>query len=117
MSTIRTIKIFAKEVRKDKQSFIACTTQIKDKWYKIKFTRECNSIPNSRGVYELKIDVADTSYQKGETYINKQGKKAQGNDIIWVRKIAEIRQYTEEELRENNAIVMGAIFDGEELPF
>lgn len=68
-------------------------------------------------MYELKIDVADTSLQRGETYTNKQGKKAKANDIIWVRKITEIRKYSEEELRENNSIIMAAVFDGEELPF
>lgn len=113
MNNIRTIKIFSKEVVAGKQKFITSNANIADKWYKIKFTKGCEGAPKERGMYELTIDLADTSFQRGETYTNKQGEVTKANDIIWVHKITEIRNYTEEGLRENRAIIMKPIFDGE----
>ncbi len=117
METIRTLKVFAKEIAKDKQKFITCSALIADKWYKIKFNKECTGIPRERGVYDITIDIADTSYQRGAMYTNKKGESARSNDIIWIKSIKEIRKYTDDELREQNREVMLAVFDGSDLPF
>lgn len=119
METIRKITLHAQEVKKDKQSFIACSAEINKKWYKIKFTKDCANAPKEKGLYELTIDFDDCSIEKGKPFTSKSGRKGVANDNIWVRKITAIRRFTEEELKAANRIGMSALFDGtaEELPF
>lgn len=119
METIRKITLHAQEVKKDKQSFVACSAEINKKWFKIKFTKSCNNAPKTSGLYELTIDFDNCSIEKGKPFTTKSGRKGVANDIIWVREITAIRKYTDEELRAANRIGMSAIFDGndEELPF
>lgn len=106
------IRVNAKEVRNGNMSFIAFSARIGDKWYKIKFNKDCNDVPRTRGVYEIKVDEGNTSLERGKPYINKDGEERQGNDIIWIRRIDAIRQYTEEELRGINSHIMTAFFNG-----
>lgn len=114
MNTIRTITLHAQEVKKDKQTFIACSAEINKKWYKIKFTRECNDSPKIKGLYELVIDFDNCSVEKGKPYTNSKGKQAIANDVIWVRHIVGIRMHTEEELRAANRMAMSELFGSEE---
>ena len=119
METIKKITLHAQEVRKDKQSFIACSAEINKKWYKIKFTKDCKDAPKEKGLYELTIDFDDCSIEKGKPFTSKSGKKGIANDNIWVRNITAIRKYTEDELKAANRVQMSALFsDGDEgLPF
>ena len=110
MNTIRTIELHAQEVKKDKQSFIASSAEINGKWYKIKFTKECNDMPRVRGLYELVIDFDDCSVEKGKPYTNSKGKQAIANDTIWVRHIVGLRMHTEEELKAANRAAMNELF-------
>lgn len=115
MDTIRKITLHAQEVRKDKQSFITCSAEINKKWFKIKFTKECENAPKERGLYELTIDFDDCSIEKGKPFTSKAGRKGVANDTIWVRKITAIRKFTDEELKASNRIDMSAIFDNNDV--
>lgn len=110
MENIRTITIHAQEIRKDKQVFIACSSEINKKWYKIKFTKDCVNVPKIKGLYELTIDFDFCSIEKGKPYTNKDNKKAISNDTIWVRHIVNIRQFTEDELKGANRVALSEIF-------
>lgn len=109
-NTVRTIELHSQEIKKDKQTFIASSAEINGKWYKIKFTKECDGAPKTRGIYALTIDFDECSVEKGKAYTNQHGKKGVSNDIIWVRHIVGIRKYTDEELREANRMAMNSIF-------
>lgn len=109
-NTVRTIILHSQEIKKDKQTFIASSTEINGKWYKVKFTKECNDAPRTRGLYELTIDFDECSVEIGKKYTNSKGKQGVANDTIWVRHIVGLRKYTEEELREANRTVMSNIF-------
>lgn len=110
METVRNITIHAQEIKKDKQSFIACSAEINKKWFKVKFTKECAEAPRTKGLYELTIDFDECSVEKGKAYTTNNGKKGVANDVIWVRHIVGIRKYTEEELRAANRSAMAELF-------
>ncbi len=110
METIRTIKIHAQEIIKDKQRFISCSAEINGKWYKIKFTKAVTDAPRDRGLYDLTIDFDECSIEQGKQYTNKNGKKGRENDTIWVKHIVGIRKVTDEELKAINREKMSAIF-------
>lgn len=109
-NTERKITILVKEIKKDKQTFYVSSAKIGETWYKIKFVKECIGAPVHSGKYELTIDFDFCSFEKGKVYTNKKGKDLPENDIIWVKKIVDIREYSEEELREENREKMSAIF-------
>lgn len=109
-NTIRTITIHAKEIRKDKQVFIACSAEINKKWYKIKFTQDCVNPPRKKGLYELTIDFDKCSLEKGKHYTNSAGTTGISNDVIWVRHIVGIRAYTEDELKALNRMAFSGVF-------
>ena len=107
--------ISAKEVKQEKNSFIACSAKIGDSYYKIKFTKECERVPKTRGLYDLVIDEDKCSIQKGKKYVTKDGYEAIGNPTIWVKEIASIRKYTEAELAEINRANFAGVFAHENL--
>lgn len=110
METVRTIILHAQEIKKDKQSFIACSAEINGKWYKIKFTKECDGTPKTKGIYDLTIDFDECSIEVGKKYTTTNGKYGVSNDIIWVRSIVGLRKHSEEELKADNRIQLGKIF-------
>lgn len=117
--TIRKITIHAREVKKDKQSFIACTAEIGGRWYKIKFVKGCAKAPQLKGLYELTIDFDNCSIERGRKYVTNDGREGRDRDTIWVKEITEIRKYTDEEMKEMNRNAMFALFDvpDEPMPF
>lgn len=118
MENTRTITLHAQEIKKDKQSFIACSAFINNKWFKIKFTKECEKAPKTIGLYELTINFDDCSLERGKPYTSKSGRKGVSNDSIWVRNIEKIRKYTEDELKERNRNAMVEAFgEDQQLPF
>ena len=112
MENVRTILLHAREIKKEKQSFIACASNINGTWYKIKFRKDCENIPKIKGLYDLTIDFDYCSIERGRTWETEDGKSGKNDDIIWVEKIVSIRQYTEEELKQGNRDKMSAIFGG-----
>lgn len=110
MKTVRTIKIHAQEIKKDKQKFIACSAQIRGSWYKIKFTKDCDGVPKERGLYDLVIDFDECSFENGKSYENKKGDRIKSNDIIWVKHIVGLNKYSEEKLKEENRTTFEEIF-------
>lgn len=110
METVRTITLHAQEVKKEKQCFIVCSTEINGIWYKVKFTKECEGAPKKKGLYDLTIDFDECSVEKGKWYPNKDGVNVKSNDIIWVRSIAGLRMYTDDDLKQSNRVAMAAIF-------
>lgn len=110
MANTRTFTIHGQEIKKDKTKFIAFSANICDEWYKIKFTQDCKNVPREKGLYDLTVDLANCSFENGKTYTAKDGSIRPSNHIIWVRKITDVRKYTEEELAERNRIVMEGIF-------
>lgn len=110
METIRTIRISASEIKKDKQSFIACSANIGGKWYKIKFTQDCNDSPRAKGLYDLTIDFDGCSIEKGKKFVSSKGNKGVSNDTIWVKYITKIRKLTDEEIAVINREQLSEIF-------
>lgn len=105
-----TILLHAQEIKNDKQKFIACSAEINGKWYKIKFTKECEGTPKKRGLYDCTINFDDCSIEKGRIYTRNNGETGIANDTIWVTNIVGLRQYTDEELKAMNRLAMGNIF-------
>ena len=99
---VRTFKISAREVKQEKNSFIACSTKVGNSYFKIKFTKDCITQPRKRGLYDLTIDTNKCSIENGKKYINKQGFEAIGQPTIWVKEAITLRAYTEEELAKIN---------------
>lgn len=110
MENNRTLTIYTKEVRKEKQVFFASDAIINGKWYKIKFTKECNKSPKEKGIYELIVSIDSCSLEKGKKYVDKEGISKTENDIIWVREVVNLRKYTEDELKELNRATMIGVF-------
>lgn len=107
----RTIRIFAKEVSKDKQKFITCSTIIGEQWYKVKFTKDCEEYPKERGVYYLTVDLLNVSVESAKSVVNKDGKKVMTNPTLWIRKTTRLQKLTDEELNEENVEKLKEIFD------
>lgn len=107
----RTIRIFAKEVAKDKQKFITCFTIMGEQWYKVKFTKECGESPKEKGVYHLTVDLLYVSVESAKYVVNKEGKKVMTNPTLWVRKITRLQKLTDEELNAENVKKLKEIFD------
>ena len=107
---LRKIELHAQEIKKEKQSFIACSAQISGNWYKIKFTKDCENAPKKKGIYTLIVNLDDCSLEIGKPYTTKNGKKGISNSIIWVRKIHEITAYTEEDMKNKNRTVLSSVF-------
>lgn len=108
---IKTLKVSAREVKTDKNSFIACSTKIGDRYFKIKFVKDCMIQPKKRGLYDITIDTAKCSIQRGEKYIDKNGFDRDGQSTIWVKEAESIRLYTEEELSAINENKFKEILD------
>ena len=102
MENVITIKCYAKEIKTEKNSFLAVSSQINGKYYKIKFKKDCNTIPRKKGLFHLTINIDSTSIQYGKTYVGKDGKTREENPTIWVDDVIEIKYFTEEELKAIN---------------
>lgn len=78
----KTLNIYGKEyVSKSGQKFVAYSyTKDGKKFYRIKFRRDCNSIPNLKGYISLVVDSDYVSIQRAE-----KGSKL--NDILWIGKV------------------------------
>lgn len=120
---LKTFTITSREIKTDKNSFISSSAKIGDRYFKIKFTKDCLTKPNKRGLYRLTIDTTKCSIERGDKYINKQGFEAEGQPTIWVREVNYLTPYTEEELNAMNEKKFEAVFgeedtaDYEPLPF
>lgn len=116
----RTYIINAKEVKAGKSTFLVFSTKIGENWFKIKFRQDVESVPRKAGVYRLYVDMYALGIQSGSWYVDKEGQKRQGNDIIWVRKIEKIEELTKEELDEMNLERLKSALgenDDKDLPF
>lgn len=103
MERIKTIQINAKEIKKDKQTFIACSAKIGNNWYNIKFRQECEISPKQKGIYELTIDLNNCSMETGKYFTKEDGTTNKRNDTIWVKKVNNLRKFNEEEMQDLNA--------------
>lgn len=105
----RTFRISAKEIKKKDGtgSFISCSAKIGEKWYRVKFTKDCERSPKKRGLYDLTVKSEHMSVQKGKI---KDGFTE--NDILWISEIETLRRYTEEELNEMNEAKLSEVFGG-----
>lgn len=110
----RMFVVSAKEITQGKQKFIVCNTNVYGTWYKFKFTKECEKQPKKQGLYDISVESDNMSVQRGKPFTTKNGQVKEGNDIIWVRAIKSIRQYTEEELAQRNRDKLNEIFGEEE---
>lgn len=121
MEKTQKLTIYAKEIKmNDGKAFVAFTTLVKTKWFKVKFTRNCLTTPKEKGMYHLTIDVNDVSIEKGKFYTDKNGVKKQGSPTIWINKVVELSKYTEEELKQIREAKLESVFgdDNEkDLPF
>ena len=111
MENTQKLTIYAKEIKLgDGKSFVAFTTLVKTKWFKVKFTRNCLTTPKEKGMYHLTIDVNDVSIENGHFYTDKNGVKKQGNPTIWINKVVELSKYTEEELKQIREAKLESVF-------
>lgn len=109
-NTQRQILVHAQEVKLDNKKFITCSAEINKKWYKIKFTQDCEGAPKKRGLYDLIIDFDDCSIERGKQYTRKDGTIGINSDTIWVRKIVNNHQWSDDELTEANRVMLQNIF-------
>lgn len=106
------LNIYAKEVKLESKKFLVFTTIIKEKFYKVKFTMNCNDKPAEKGSYYIEVDYADCNIQKGKKYIDKKtGEEKVENDILWITKVVKIRKETDEERKEKNELKMKKVFE------
>ena len=106
------LNIYAKEVKAENKKFLVFTTIIKEKFYKVKFTMNCNDKPAEKGSYYINVDYADCSVHKGQKYIDeKAGEEKVENDILWISKVLDIRKETDEERKEKNELKMKKVFE------
>lgn len=116
----KTFMISCKEVKIDSQKFIASTAKIHDKWYKIKFTKDCETQPRRKGLYDLTVSLKDMSLERGKRYTNSKGEEKIENDTLWIKNCIGLRKYTDEELEKRNLASLADVFDediDEDLPF
>lgn len=118
------VKLSVKEAtRKDGGKFLTQTAHINNKWYRVKYTQDCEgSTPKRTGLYDLTINPLKCSVQAGRKRTSKDGHEYTENDTLWVREVVNLRKYTEEEIAKLNAEKMTKIFGGEvntedDLPF
>ena len=116
----KTFMISCKEVKSDSQKFIASTAKINGKWYKIKFTKDCELTPKKRGLYDITINLTEVSLEKGRPYTNSRGEQKMQNDTLWCKNVVKLRRYTEEEMVKRNLDTLSDVFeidDDDDLPF
>lgn len=109
-STVKVITLHTQEIKKDKKVFYASSAEICGKWYKIKFTMDCEGAPKEKGLYTLTIDIDECSVETGKVVKNSAGKEVKTADIIWVKSIVNLQKYSDEDLKEENRKLMGNIF-------
>lgn len=107
---IKTITLYTKEVKQDKKKFYVSSAQIKDVWYKVKFTQDVKNAPAERGLYELTLTYDDISLENGKPYIDKEGEVKTGNATLWVRNFTNLRKLSDEELSDRNREAMAFVF-------
>lgn len=107
----RVFEVYAKEIRNDGRQFVACSTNIKGAWYKVKFNKQCENVIKSRGVYNVSADDMNMSIQAGQRVTNSKGKEVVTNPIIWIRH-CDIVKLTDEELSIRAAREVANIFEG-----
>lgn len=115
METKQTIELHVQEVRKDKQVFYPATGEINGKWFKVKFTKECNTQLKEKGIYTLKVDLRNCSLERGKPYMKNDGTEGKTNPTIWVRAIDSITKYTEAEMQERTMKEFELFFNSEDI--
>lgn len=103
------MQLHAREVKTEKNTFIACTACINNVWYKVKFRKDCERVPKTKGLYDLTVDLGCCTLQKGKGYADTDGIKAE-SDTIWVGEVIELRKYSDDELKEMNRTKLGNLF-------
>lgn len=95
-------KLHASEVKYENINFITCSAEIKNRWFKIKFTKDCEISPKKRGLYDIEISPDDCSIVKGSKFTRKDGTTGEENPTIWVRNVINLRRWTEDEMKAEN---------------
>lgn len=113
MGKIKTIEIYAKEVKSDRNIFYAYSTKIGDSYYKVKFTKSVANAPRERGIYKLTFDSSIASIESGKPYTTKDGYEAIGNPTIWVTSIINLEPLSNEEIAARNEAKFKAVFGDE----
>lgn len=104
----RTFRINVKEIAKKDGSckFPVANAKINDKWYKVKFTKDCDNAPRKAGLYDLTVDDDEMSIQTGT--VKNEHKQ---NDIIWVHAIVTVRRYSDDDIKEYSRAKVSSVFD------
>lgn len=95
-------KLHAREVKYENINFISCSAEIKNRWFKIKFTKDCEVSPQKRGLYDIEINPDECSIVKGGLFFRKDGTQGEENPTIWVRNVVNLRRWTEDEMKAEN---------------
>lgn len=109
-NVVKTVTVYAKEIKNGNTQFVANTTNINGNWYKVKFTKDCKESIKSRGIYELSAYVDDMSVERGKRGLNAKGKEVTYSPTIWVKSCVLLRKYTDEELKLRDRERMAEVF-------
>lgn len=110
----KTIRIYGKEVKTEKNSFITFSSKINNRYYKIKFTKDVDGVPKRKGVYNLTVNTKDISVQNGGKYEAKDGTIKDGTPTLWIKSFVTITKVPQDVLDAENKKVVDAIFDGDD---
>lgn len=119
---LRTLRIFGKEVtakEKGNKFNVYSFTPNGEDYYKIVFTKKCETTPKETGYYLIQVDANDISIKRGKVV---DGVKY--NDTMFIDKILKLQKDTEYEKKAEQQRfekVMGVLdevdFSNEELPW
>lgn len=107
----RKFVLHAQEVKLDgNKSFIKCSAEINNKWYRIKFNKICDNLPKVKGLYDITVDDVNVSLQKGKNITLDSGKVIKEQDVLWISK-CELRHWTDEEMQAKTQLELNGVFD------
>ena len=113
----KTIRIFGREITtKDGKSFVTYSfTPNGEDYYKIVFTKKCETTPKETGYYLLEVSPNDVSFKKGQVV---DGKKY--NDTMFIDRVVRMSKDTayeekaEEQRFERTMSVLDSVDLGDE---
>ena len=111
--TQKTFRIYGKEIKTEKNSFIAFSTKINNRYFKVKFTKDVDGVPKRKGVYNLTVNMKDISVQNGAKYEAKDGTIKDGTTTLWIRNLISVNKVSQEILDAENEKTVYELFNGE----
>lgn len=106
----KTIKIFTKEcLTKDGKKFLTYSTKIKNTFYRVKFTRDVDTLPKKQGYYNLTFDTSYASIQKQKVDLANNAFQNY-NDILWISQVEKLEEESVEEAKQRREEALKDVF-------